>query len=297
MLQHAVDHAGPVEPGGHREPPRHRGGLEPAELLHPPDIQLQIRAAGGQRIKAAPRTPGEITPQVRLSVLTGRALEPAQIGGELPAAHDRQGASLADEMGIGSLKCIIHRQCALPVSAQSTRPRSGRGRSGGSREYRWQTVRVTQAGLPELDMARVRRWCQQRVPDHARSQVTVECDVTPRHLTIVECRPPWRADTGGQWTRLPSRPAAIDRDPAPASSGDRGREPGHGRQDRLHADRGMSTSLMNPGTAAPRLRHDACRDPRRFPECMPGAASRGRVQVILTAWLTTPHGTGPSTTR
>ena len=34
----------------------------------------------GQRIKAAPRTPGEITTQVGLSVLTGRALEPAQIG-------------------------------------------------------------------------------------------------------------------------------------------------------------------------------------------------------------------------
>jgi hypothetical protein len=62
---------------------------------------------------------------------------------------------------------------------------------------------VTEAGLPEPDMARVRRWCQQRIPDHARSQVTVECDVTPRHVTIVECRPPWRQDMGEQWTRFP----------------------------------------------------------------------------------------------
>ena len=68
-----VDHARPVEPGGHGESPRHRGRLEPAELLHPQDAQFQIRAAGGQRIKAAPRTPGEITTQAGLSVLTGRA--------------------------------------------------------------------------------------------------------------------------------------------------------------------------------------------------------------------------------
>jgi len=66
-----------------------------------------------------------------------------------------------------------------------------------------QTVRVKEAGLPELDVARVRRWCQQRVPEHVRSQVTVEYDVTPRHLTIVECRPPWRADMGKEWTRFP----------------------------------------------------------------------------------------------
>jgi Protein of unknown function (DUF3024) len=77
------------------------------------------------------------------------------------------------------------------------------GKSGRFTEYRWQTVRVTEAGLPELDMARVRRWCQQRVPEHARSQVKVECDMTPRHLTIVECRPPWREDMGAEWTRFP----------------------------------------------------------------------------------------------
>jgi hypothetical protein len=62
---------------------------------------------------------------------------------------------------------------------------------------------VAEAGLPELDVARVRRWCQQRVPEHARSQVTVEYDATPRHVTIVECRPPWRAETGAEWTRFP----------------------------------------------------------------------------------------------
>jgi hypothetical protein len=41
---------------------------------------------------------------------------------------------------------------------------------------------------------RVRRWCRQRVPEHLRDQLRVECDAGPGHLTIVECRPPWRKD-------------------------------------------------------------------------------------------------------
>jgi hypothetical protein len=58
-------------------------------------------------------------------------------------------------------------------------------------------------GLPELDVARVRRWCEQRVPAEVRNRVRVECDVANRHLTIVECRPPWRHDLGPEWTRFP----------------------------------------------------------------------------------------------
>jgi Protein of unknown function (DUF3024) len=62
---------------------------------------------------------------------------------------------------------------------------------------------VAPHGLPELDVARVRRWCDQRVPDTVRDQVRVECEVAARHLTIVECRPPWREDMGTVWTRFP----------------------------------------------------------------------------------------------
>ncbi|HEX2705241.1 MAG TPA: DUF3024 domain-containing protein [Candidatus Lustribacter sp.] len=29
------------------------------------------------------------------------------------------------------------------------------------------------------------------------------CDIAPRHLTVVECRAPWREDYGPQWTRSP----------------------------------------------------------------------------------------------
>lgn len=57
--------------------------------------------------------------------------------------------------------------------------------------------------LPELDVARVRRWCAARVPEHARHQVRVECEIAPRHLTILERRAPWHEDLGPEWTSLP----------------------------------------------------------------------------------------------
>ena len=57
----------------------------------------------------------------------------------------------------------------------------------------WQ---VGGSGLPESDVARVRRGCVQRVPAHLRNEIRVECNIGPGHLTIVECRPPWRKDMG-----------------------------------------------------------------------------------------------------
>jgi len=57
--------------------------------------------------------------------------------------------------------------------------------------------------LPEMDVARVQRWCAARVPEHARHQVRVEVQVAVRHLTIVERRAPWREDLGPEWTSLP----------------------------------------------------------------------------------------------
>ncbi len=57
--------------------------------------------------------------------------------------------------------------------------------------------------LPDLDVARVQRWCAARVPEHARHEVRLECQVAPRHLTIVERRTPWREDLGPEWTSSP----------------------------------------------------------------------------------------------
>lgn len=62
---------------------------------------------------------------------------------------------------------------------------------------------MANAGLPELDVKRVRRWCEQRVPAQVRDKVRIECDVAPRHLTIVECRPPGRLEDGPDWFRMP----------------------------------------------------------------------------------------------
>ena len=45
--------------------------------------------------------------------------------------------------------------------------------------------------------------------DHCASRhqstirATRHCYVQARHLTIVECRPPWREDMGAEWTRFP----------------------------------------------------------------------------------------------
>ncbi|MGE3288888.1 MAG: DUF3024 domain-containing protein [Pseudonocardia sp.] len=57
--------------------------------------------------------------------------------------------------------------------------------------------------LPEPDVTHVQRWCAGRVPEHARHQVRVECDVAPGHLTIIERRAPWREDLGPDWTSFP----------------------------------------------------------------------------------------------
>ena len=80
MLQQAVDDAGPVEPGGDREAPGDGGGLEPADFLHPPDVQLQVRAACGQRVQAMFRGPGQEAAQVGFGVVTGGAFETGQVG-------------------------------------------------------------------------------------------------------------------------------------------------------------------------------------------------------------------------
>ena len=62
--------------------------------------------------------------------------------------------------------------------------------------------------LPDLDIARVQRWCAARVPEHARHQVRVECQIAPRHLTIVERRSLARGPRPGM-DKLPDRTAAL----------------------------------------------------------------------------------------
>ncbi len=52
-------------------------------------------------------------------------------------------------------------------------------------------------------MARARRWCEGRIPSRLRDEVRIEVDISGQALTIFECRPPWRAEFGPTWSRLP----------------------------------------------------------------------------------------------
>lgn len=64
-----------------------------------------------------------------------------------------------------------------------------------------QTGRMS--GLPDTDLARVQRWCRTRAPEQLRDELRVEADIADRHVTIVECSPPWDTQTGTEWTRFP----------------------------------------------------------------------------------------------
>jgi len=60
--------------------------------------------------------------------------------------------------------------------------------------------------IPDLDLARVRKWIYARNADMApevREQIRYEIDVTDRAVTVLECRPPWREGLGTEWTRFP----------------------------------------------------------------------------------------------
>jgi hypothetical protein len=60
--------------------------------------------------------------------------------------------------------------------------------------------------LPELDVARARRYVDERndrLPERARGKVAYDLEVEARSITILECRPPWREGFGTEWTRFP----------------------------------------------------------------------------------------------
>lgn len=69
-------------------------------------------------------------------------------------------------------------------------------------------------GILQLDLVRIRRWCDARVPKHLWEQVKVEADVADRHVAIVEVRTPW--DGQGEHTRFPIAACAT---PNPPNSG------------------------------------------------------------------------------
>jgi len=54
--------------------------------------------------------------------------------------------------------------------------------------------------LPEMDLARIARWCAGNVPGRVREEVRVEHHVRGRSVTLCEARVPW--DGVGEWTHL-----------------------------------------------------------------------------------------------
>jgi hypothetical protein len=72
----------------------------------------------------------------------------------------------------------------------------------GGQASRYGRVRA----VPETDLARIQRWVQarnDRLPAHAVGQIRFELDIDDRAVTILECRPPWSAGFGPEWTRSP----------------------------------------------------------------------------------------------
>lgn len=58
--------------------------------------------------------------------------------------------------------------------------------------------------VPELDLAAIREYCEQRVPQEAHDQVRIETQVAQNAVTVIERRPPWHdADAGGDWIEHP----------------------------------------------------------------------------------------------
>ena len=60
--------------------------------------------------------------------------------------------------------------------------------------------------LPDTDLTRVHRWCQQRIPEHAQHQVRLEHKICGHDVILVERRVPWDvpdAQFGPQWTARP----------------------------------------------------------------------------------------------
>jgi len=55
----------------------------------------------------------------------------------------------------------------------------------------------------EMDLARIRRWVQRRIPAEHHGELRLELRVHGANVTIFELRPPWCAEVGPDWSRRP----------------------------------------------------------------------------------------------
>ena len=82
VRQDLVDDADSVEADHDRQPPPHRRRLEPAGLLQPPHVPLDVRPDCGQRSQTLFVAPAQEDPKVGVGVETGLAAVAAEIGGD-----------------------------------------------------------------------------------------------------------------------------------------------------------------------------------------------------------------------
>lgn len=57
------------------------------------------------------------------------------------------------------------------------------------------------SALPELAVAKVKRFCDRKIPQHVRNELRWEVETRANAITIYEHRPPWRPDYGPEWTK------------------------------------------------------------------------------------------------
>lgn len=54
---------------------------------------------------------------------------------------------------------------------------------------------------PDIDVAKIRRYCRSRVPAHLRDQARVEAGVRGASVTIFDCRPAWQPNLT-EWSKV-----------------------------------------------------------------------------------------------
>jgi DUF3024 family protein len=70
---------------------------------------------------------------------------------------------------------------------------------------------ATRAGSPpDLDLARIRRFAQKRLPAGLANEVRLEVEVEGASVTMVERRPPWSPDFGPEWSHQPIAQLRFD---------------------------------------------------------------------------------------
>jgi hypothetical protein len=55
--------------------------------------------------------------------------------------------------------------------------------------------------IPDLALARIRRFCHERTPAELRDEMRLEVTTRGNSATIADCRPLWQG-AAGEWTRM-----------------------------------------------------------------------------------------------